>query len=187
MPCFSSATTISNKISTYFSYVVVVSRYGPSLRKRNKSDIYVLERNQPQAVMWILNTNSISYKDMFINLGNLLLLPQYQKFHVSLLLAKIQNGKVDKKWRNYVNITDTGTTRKRATRNFSYWAFRLLECNSDFWLRACHLSNMFNNFFKKEFLFDYKNKEKLLQTYFNFNSTTETRPLGVCSVDVFTV
>ena len=83
-----SATTLSNKTNAYISYVVPISSYRSSLWKLDKSTLSVLESRQRKAVMWILNTNSISYKDMLMK-SSVLPLSLYQKLHVILLFAKI--------------------------------------------------------------------------------------------------
>ena len=133
-----SATTVSNKKIAYNRYVVHILSYGSSLWIPNMSDLSVLESIERKAVMWILNTKSISYKDMLMKLG-ILPISLYQEIHVILLFAKILNGKVDINWRNYVNITETGTTKYHITRNFSFRGFHLRICDSDWWLRACQI------------------------------------------------
>ena len=89
-----------------------------------------------------------------------------QELHVILPFAKNLNGKGDLNWRNYVNITDTGTTRNEITRNFCYTAFRLRKWYSDL-NKSLPMVEHCSNFLKMDILFDHQYKDKLLfQIYF---------------------
>ena len=134
--------------------------------------------------MWILNTDSIRYKDMLMKL---IILPPFlrQERHIFLLLGKILKGKVDISWRTYVKIRDSGTTKNQIICNFSYRAFRLRKCDADVWLRACQMSNICNNSFKMDILsttnLKLKNSNFSIHTS-NLNSPKGSRTLGVCSM-----
>ena len=90
----------------------------------------------------------------------------YHELHVILLFAKIIKGEEDYTWSNYVSISDYGDTRARSIRNFAAkYNINLKKCESDFWTRACQLTNLFNEFFKTDILFDKDHKHKLLDAY----------------------
>ena len=56
-------------------------------------------------------------------------------------------------------MTDIGNTKKQNTRNFRYHNFRLKKCESDFWVRACQLTNLCSDFFEEG------HKKKLLDLF----------------------
>ena len=87
----------------------------------------------------------------------------YQQLHVILLFAKILTGKLDIDWRSQVTITDIGTRRAQATRNFACQQIRLKKCESNYWFRACRLANLFNDYFKFDIIIDPGCKVKLLE------------------------
>ena len=95
----------------------------------------------------------------------------YQEVHVILLFAKILTGKVDIDWRSQVTITEIGTRRTQATRNFACQQIRLKKCESDYWFRACRLAIVFNDYFKFDIIFDPGCKNKLLEVYTKFFKT----------------
>ena len=98
-----TATTLSIKRNADKVYVIPILSCRSSVWKPSKSDVSVLEIIQTTVVMRILNTNSISYKDLPIKLG-ILSSPLYRGLYVVLLLTKNLNGKLGhylKKIRKY--------------------------------------------------------------------------------------
>ena len=75
---------------------------------------------------------------------HLLPLSLYHEMHVVLLFARIINSKTDIDWEKYVQIIDTCITRSHAIPFHTSKCFQLKKCESDFWQRACSLSNIFN-------------------------------------------
>ena len=118
---------------------------------------------------WIFKTsNSVfSYKEKLQKI-NILPLSLYQELHVVLLFAKMSSGKVDIDWQSHVTLAEVGTRRAQVTRNFICKQMRLQKSESDFWYRACHLANLFNDYFKYDILLDREHKSKLLELYNRF-------------------
>ena len=113
-----SKATFWTRKNAYICYVVPILNYGSALWKTSKGYLGTLESIQRKAVSWIFITNNISYKDKLVKL-DILPISLYQKLHVILLFAKILTGKVDIDWRSQVTITDIGTRRTQAKRNFA--------------------------------------------------------------------
>ena len=146
--------------------------YGAAIWKPSKGDLGIIESVQRKAISWIFMTSKshISYKDKLVKL-NILPLSLYQELHVGLLFAKIHAGKIDIDRRSHVSITDVGNRRAQMTRNFVCKQMRLKKFESDFWLRACHFANMYDEYFKCDILFDPECKNRLLGMYTNFFKT----------------
>ena len=134
-----------------------------------KGDLSLLESVQRKAMCWISKTsNSVfSCKDK-LQKSNILPLSIYQELHVVLLFAKILFGKVDIDWQSHVTFAEVCTRRVQVTRNFICEQMRLQKSGSDFWYRARHLANMFNDCFKYDVLLDSDHKSKLLELYKRF-------------------
>ena len=81
-------------------------------------------------------------------------------------LQKLLMGNVELNWKLHVSITEPGTTRYQTTRNFICPQRKLRKCECDCWYRACHLANIFSEFFKYDILFHENHKAKLLDLYF---------------------
>ena len=81
------------------------------------------------------------------------------------ITAKIMNGNIDIDWTKYMSRLDYGGTRLSQTRNIAAKPMGLKKCKSDFWFRACQLANVFNDYFKEDFLLNPNYKNKLLQVY----------------------
>ena len=92
----------------------------------------------------------------------------YHELHIILLFGNILSGKIDIDWQERVEITDIGNTRKQNGRNFRYHNFRFKKCESDFWVRACQLTNLCNDFFNSDILFKEGHKKKLLDLCFDY-------------------
>ena len=129
----------------------------------NEGDLRAVENMQRKVVAWILGPNGLSYKKL-VTL-DLLPLSLYQELHVLLLLAKIMNGNIDIDWTKYMSRLGYRGTRNSQTRNFATRPMRLKEGESDFWFRACQLANLFNDYFKEDFLYNPNHKNNLLQVY----------------------
>ena len=131
----------------YVCYVVPIVNYGAALWKPSNCDLTLLESVQLKAMSWVFKTsNSVfSYKEKLQKI-NILLLSLYQELHVVLLFAKMLSGKVDIDWQSHVTLAEVGTLRAQVTRNFICKQMRLQKSESDFWYRACHLANLFNDF-----------------------------------------
>ena len=182
----SKATPVNRK-NAYVSYVVPIVSYASVLWMPNKGDVRVIEHVEQKAVAWILGQNSLTYREKLVTLY-ILPLSLYQELHVILLLAKIMNGNIDIDWTKYMSMLDYGGTRNSQTRNFAAKPMRFKKCKSDFWFRACQLANVFNDFFKKDFLLNPNYKNNLLRVYKAFlrQIYSKTKPctwrfLSVCS------
>ena len=95
----------------------------------------------------------------------ILILSLYQELPFVFLFANIQSGKVDIDWHQYASLSDIGNTRAQTTRNFQCLIFRINKCKSDFWMQACNLANIFQDFFKSKVLFKGDCRNKLLDLY----------------------
>ena len=143
--------------------------YGAALWKPSKGYLTLLESVQRKAMAWIFKTSNsvLPYKEKLQKI-NILPLSLYQELHVVLLFAKMLSGKVDIDWQSHVTLTEVGTRRAQVTRNFICKQMRLQKSESDFWYRACHLANLFNDYFKYDILLDREHKSKLLELYNRF-------------------
>ena len=159
-----SLANYANRKNSYVSYVVPIISYGSSVWKPGKVELSQIESVQKKAANWITGAK-IPYKEQLLKL-NLLPLSLYHELHVVLLFAKISMGKVDLNWKLHASITEPGTTRYQRTRNFICRQPKLRKCESDYWYRACHLANTFNEFFQYDILFHENHKAKLLDLYF---------------------
>ena len=159
-----SLANYANRKNSYVSYIVPIISYGSSLWKPGKVELSQIEIVQKKAANWITGAK-IPYIEQLLKL-NLLPLSLYHELYVVLLFAKILTGKVDLNWKLHVSITEPGTTRYQTTRNFIYRQPKLRKCESDYWYRACHLANTFNEFFQYDILFHENHKAKILALYF---------------------
>ena len=155
--------------NAYVCYVVPIVSYGAALWKPSKGDLTLLECVQRKAMAWIFKTSNsvLSYKEKFQKI-NILPLSLYQELHVVLLFAKMLSGKFDIDWQSHVTLAEVGIRRAQVTRNFICKQMGLQKSDSDFWYRACHLANLFNDYFKYDILLDREHKSKLLELYNRF-------------------
>ena len=143
---------------------VILFSFGSSVWKPGKVELSQIESVQKKAANWITGAE-IPYKEQLLKL-NLLPLSLYRELHVVLLFAKNLTRKVDLNWKLHVSITEPGTTRYQTTRNFICRQSKLRKCESDYWYRACHLANTFNEFLQYDILFHENHTTKLLDLYF---------------------
>ena len=152
----SPATTMNNRKNAYKSYVVSIVSYASSVWKPSKQDLATLEKVRQRATKWILGNKQIP----------ILPLSLYQEMHVLLLFANILRGKTDLEWWRFIEITETN--RPKTTRRFNAKIFRLHKCESDFWQRACSLTNIFHDHLKYEVLLSDSFKPKISRVYWQF-------------------
>ena len=141
--------------------------YASSLWKPSKSELALTEKVQHRASIWILGTNKLSYKSRLQRL-HLLPLSLYHEMHVVLLFARIINSKTDIDWEKYVQIIDTGITRSHAIPFYTSKCFQLKKCESDFWQRACSLSNINNRHLNQDVIKSTQCKEELTTIYWRY-------------------
>ena len=159
-----NSSTISTKKNGYRGSVVPIISYASSLWKPSKSELAITEKVQHRASILILGTNKLSYKSR-LQILHLLPLSLYHEKHVVLLFARIINSKTDIDWEKYVQIIDTGITRSHAIPSYTSKCFRLKKCESDFWQRACSLSNKFNRHLNQDVIQSTQCKEELTTIY----------------------
>ena len=105
-------------------------------------------------------------------------------------LQKMLSGNVDIDWQSHVTLAKVGTRRAQVTRNFICKQMRLQKRESDFWYRACHLANLFNDYFKYDILLDREHKSNSWNSTIGFScpaTTNQTLALGVSCVAAITV
>ena len=145
----------------------MIISYASSLWKTSKSELALTEKVQHRASIWILGTNKLSYKSRLQRL-HLLPLSLYPEMHVVLLFARIINSKTDIDWEKYVQIIDTGITRSHAIPFYTSKSFQLKKFESDFWQRACSLSNIFNRNLNQDVIKSTQCKEELTFIYWRY-------------------
>ena len=94
---------------------------------------------------------------------HILPLSLYHELHIPLLLHKILPGKTDLQWKKFIRVKEKGQTRYASVKKYESKQFRLQKLESDFFLRACNITNDLNEHLKFDII-EHENMKEL-KTY----------------------
>ena len=151
------------KLKSYKSYVALFVSYGSSLWKPSKRDLKIIESVQKKATEWILSPTQ-EYKDRLISL-HIIPLSLHHELHIPLLLHKIPTKKTDLKWKKIKSVKKKGQARYASMTNYESKQFRLQKSESDFFLRACNITNAWKEYLKFNIM-EHENLKELITNVF---------------------
>ena len=152
-------TTKATKIKSYKTYIAPIVSYGSSLWKPSKRDLKIIESVQKKETAWILSPTQ-EYKDRLISL-HILPLSLYHELHIPLLLLKIRTGKTELQRKKFISVKEKNQTRYASMKKHKSKQFRLQKSESDFFVRACNITNVLNEHLKFDVM-EHENIKELI-------------------------